>query len=290
MNTVWRYRSYLLVFVLVLACCAVWVGVASATPSGKLKVAVMDVGQGDSIYVESPTGVEVLVDSGPDDTVLQDLPAVMPFFDRSLDAVVETHPDADHIAGFVDLLKRYSVGDFIEPGITKDTITAKTLEKEIDQEKIPRVIARRGMWLDLGGGARLNVLFPDYDVTHINQDADNDGGIVAHLVYGNTSVLLMADVSNVVENHLMQVASTSELQSTILKVGHHGSKTSTGDAFVAEVSPSVAVISDGRHNKYGFPKQETLDTLAKHNVQTLRTDQEGTIEFESDGNSFTRVK
>ncbi len=136
------------------------------------------------------------------------------------------------------------------------------------------------------GGARLNILFPDFDTSTLAADQANEGAIVAHLVYGDTSVLLMADAPMDIEDHLMAVGSSTDLKSNILKVGHHGSAGSTGDAFVSEVSPSVAIISLGKNNKYGFPKQVTLDTLAAHNIKTLRTDLEGTIEFVSDGKEF----
>ena len=151
------------------------------------------------------------------------------------------------------------------------------------------------MWLDLGGlpgqgRARLEILFPDFDVSHIDQKADNDGGIVAHLVYGKTSVLLTADTSTVVEDHLMQISPASDLKSDILKVGHHGSRFSSEDAYVTEVDPSIAIISVGAHNTYGHPTKQTLDTLASHNIEVHRTDQEGTLVFTSDGQMFTRVK
>ncbi|HWB34245.1 MAG TPA: hypothetical protein VG753_02935, partial [Candidatus Paceibacterota bacterium] len=194
----------------------------------------------------------------------------------------------EQITGFVDLLKRYAVGDVIEPGIPQPTLTAQTLEKEIDTEHIPRVLARRGMWLDLGGGARLDILWPDFDASTLTPDEANEGCIVAHLVYGAMSMIFMCDAPMDVENSLMAFGSTTELKSDILKVGHHGSAGSTGSDFVSKVDPEVAIISLGKNNRYGFPKQVTLDTLASHNVQVLRTDQEGTIEFVSDGNSFVR--
>jgi competence protein ComEC len=283
-----RYFSYLVLIALILITLGIWGAVLAETPRGTLTVAVMDVGQGDSIFIESPTGVQIVIDGGPDNALLRELPKVMPFFDRSLDAIIETHPDADHIAGFVDLLKRYSVGAFIEPGIPKPTITAKTLEQEVTDEKIPRHIARRGDWLDLGGGAKLQILFPDFDASKLPSDKTNEGCIVSHLAYGKTSVLLMCDAPMDVENYLMATASSTDLISDILKVGHHGSRFSSGDAFVAEVSPSVAVISVGAKNKYGHPTMQTLDTLTSHHIKILRTDQEGTIIFVSDGEKFVQ--
>lgn len=284
-----RYGVFLFVGVLAAFCALVWTLALTLPPRGVLTFAVLNVGQGDSLYIQGPTGIEVVVDGGPDNSLLQELPKVMAPFDRSLDAVIETHPDADHVAGFIDLLKRYHVGAFIEPGIQKDTQTAAALEQEIADEKIPRYIARRGMVLDLGGGAELDILFPDRDVSHINQNRDNDGGIVAHLVYGKTSVLLTADTSTVVEEHLLQIDPQS-LHSDILKVAHHGSKYSSEEAYVTAVAPRVALISVGAYNTYGHPTKETLDTLARYNVQIFRTDKDGTLIFHSDGTTFVRVQ
>ncbi len=287
-----RYIPYAIFSGLILCAVGVWVVVIAETPSGHVKVAMLNVGMGDSIYIESPTGERVLIDSGPDDSVLRALPKVMPFLSHSLDAVIETHPDSDHISGFVDLLKRYHVGAFIEPGIIKDSKTAQTLESEILDEHIPRYIARRGEVVDLGGGAELQILYPDHDVSHINQNIDNDGGVVTRLVYGSTSVLLMADVSQGVESQIIadSASSTSELTSDILKVGHHGSKTSTSEALLNLVRPQVALISVGAHNMYHLPTQDTLDRLDAAGVEVLRTDQVGTIEFASDGTHFRRIR
>lgn len=268
----------------VLAVAAVWSAVFAATPPGVLTVAVLDIGQGDSIFIESPTGAQLIIDGGPGNALLSALPAVMPVGDRSLDGIIETHPDADHISGFVDLLKRYEVDLFVEPGIAKDTATARTLEAEVASEHIPIYLARRGMWLELGGGAQLDILFPDRDVSHVKET--NDGGVVARLVYGETSVLFMADVSSKVEDRLV-LLDGSGLHSDILKVGHHGSKYSSDGSFLSAVSPAAAVISVGK-NSYGHPTAEVLSRLDAQNIETLRTDQEGTIVFVSDGEKFVR--
>ncbi|TSC68363.1 MAG: competence protein ComEC [Parcubacteria group bacterium Gr01-1014_56] len=250
----------------------------------------MDVGQGDAIFIESPTGVQIIIDGGPDNSILRELPKLMSLSDRQLDAAIATHPDADHIAGFVDLLRRYSVGVFIEPGIPKPTVVARALEKEIDTEKIPRYVARRGAWLELGHGARLDILFPDFDVSHLSSDKTNEGCIVSHLVYGNTSMIFMCDAPGSVEDYLMQISSSTELKSDILKVGHHGSRSSTGNVFLDEVDPALAIISVGARNTYGHPTGEVLGRLESYNIETLRTDQEGTIVFVSNGKEFVRTK
>jgi len=270
----------------------IWAAVYTEAPSGVLTVAMMDVGQGDAIYIESPTGVQIVVDGGPDGSLLRELPLVMPFFDRSLDAALQTHPDADHIGGFIDLLRRYEVGIFVEPGIVKTTQTALTLEQEILAAQIPRYLVRRGTLLDLGGGAVLEILYPDSDVTYMDRNASNEGGVVARLRYGETSVLLMADVSQKVETRLMELTDNpaEELQSDILKVGHHGSKTSTSQNFLSVVRPGYALISVGAKNSYHHPTEETLGRLAAVGATILRTDQEGTILFRSDGTRLWRVE
>lgn len=255
------------------------------TPRGVLTFAVMDVGQGDSLYVESPTGVQVVIDGGPDSSLLRELPKRMPYGDRTIDAVIATHPDADHVAGFVDLLRRYRVGAFIDPGISKPTATAQRLEQEVADLHIPRYLARRGMVLDLGGGARLEILFPDRDVSGLASNKVNEGGIVARLVYGESEALLMADVPVSVEDHLV-VLDGGQLQSDLLKVGHHGSKTATSDEFLSAVHPQIAIISVGANNRYGHPTAEVLNRLREYGITVVRTDLNGAVTFRSDGKNF----
>lgn len=277
------------VVALALVCAGVWSEVYAQVPqagSGVLTFAALDIGQGDALYIESPTGVQVLVDAGAGGgAVLRALPKVMPWGDRTIDAVIETHPDADHMGGMKDVLERYQVSAFISPGIEKHNATTDALAAEVEAQHLPDLVARRGMRLDLGGGARIDVLYPDQDVSGYGEKS-NDGSIVAHLVYGKTSVLLTGDLPSTVETHLMQVATSGELASDILKVGHHGSKYSTSEVFAREVNPSVAVISVGASNAYGHPAERVLDLLKQLRIKTLRTDEKGTIICKSDGASF----
>lgn len=258
-------------------------------PEVLLTFAVLDVGQGDSLYIESPTGKQVLIDGGPDDAVLVELPKVMQPFDRSIDALIETHPDADHMNGLLSVLKRYEVGAFVEPGIYKYDGVWSSIHEVLRTAQVPRYVARRGMTLDLGGGATLEVLYPDWDPAHMNPKAANNGSIVARLRYGRTSFLLMADVDAEVEKYLA-ATDPGALKSTILKVGHHGSTYSSDAYFLAEVQPSIAVISVGKRNTFGHPTAEALDRLETVGAAIYRTDQSGTLIFRSDGTKFWQVK
>ncbi len=276
------------VLLLAVVCLGIWlVALGQGRHSGVLTFAMLDIGQGDALFIEGPTGIQVLVDAGPNTgAILRALPGLMSFGDRTIDAVIETHPDADHMGGFVDVLKRYKVGAYITPGITAKTNTLiEALNRGVDAERSLIFVARAGMVVDLGGGAHLDILYPDIDVSGFGERT-NDGSIVARVVYGETEVLLTADAAFTTEARLLASASSS-LSADILKVGHHGSKSSTGEAFIAAVHPQVALISVGAKNTYGHPTEEVLDRLGAAGVPVMRTDQQGTIICTSNAVVFT---
>ena len=252
---------------------------------GVLKVSFLSIGQGDSIYVEAPNGNQMIIDGGPDGSLLDPLSEAVPFGDRSINVIMVTNPDVDHYAGFLDVLKQYSIGAVVEPGTLSGTPTHQSFQKAIFAKHIPEIVAHRGtvITLDKENGVTFTVLYPDRDVSSFTT---NDGSLVGILQYGTTKVLFTGDATQRSESIILAENSPESLKSDILKVGHHGSPTSSSDAFVSAVSPKYAVISAGKHNKYGLPKQITLDTLAAHDIQVLRTDEKGTITFISDGNSY----
>ena len=245
-----------------------------------LTFAMLNIGQGDALFVESPTGTQILIDGGPPKKILNQLSRVMSPFDRSIDAFIITNPDQDHIAGFMDILKIYKVGKIFEPGTLTDSKIYQNLKNEIKKYNIPNILAKRGMKLDIGGGAVIDILFPDRDVS---AGKTNDGSIIARLSYGNTSIILTGDATIKTEKIILGKNYPEQLRSTILKVGHHGSRTSTSPEFVKAVSPQYALISDGENNKYGHPHKETLDTLSLFGAKIFRTDLLGAIVMKSDG-------
>ncbi len=264
----------------------IWYAVGAEDRGGKMTVAFLNIGQGDGIFIESPTGNQLMIDGGPGAVVLRELGKVMPFYDRTLDMLMVSNPDKDHMGGFIDVLDSFKVRAVIEPGTVGASAEYKTLEKKIEEEHAPRIIARRGQRILLGGGAYFEVLFPDRDVSGTTT---NEGSIMGRLVYGNTSVMFTGDAPQNIEGYLDSLDGKS-LHSDVLKVGHHGSRTSSSEEFVGYVSPRVAVISDGKDNKYGHPHKETLDTLDQFGVQIVRTDLQGRIVMESDGETISIKK
>lgn len=249
-----------------------------------LTFAVLDVGQGDAIFIESPNGSQILFDAGSARKILGPLARVMSPLDRTIDVLVITNPDADHIGGFSDILKNYKVGAVFEPGTLNDSKTFQNLKEEIVRQKIPNLLARRGTRLHLGDGAIIDILFPDRDVRAWDT---NKGSVVARLSYGSTSVMLTGDSTTQTEKIILAENSALALASTILKVGHHGSRTSTSSSFVKRVAPRYAVISDGKDNNYGHPHTETLKTLNQLGAEVFRTDLLGSIIMTSDGKNET---
>lgn len=247
-----------------------------------LRVSFLDVGQGDSILIQGPTGVRMLVDGGPDRSVVRELPKLIGPLQRTIDVMIETHPDKDHIAGLADVLETYKVKNIMSPGLPSDTNVYARLVSAVESEPgIQSYLARRGMRIHLGGGAYADVLYPDHDVSRLK--ATNDASIVLRVVYGETSFMLTGDMASLIEDELVRSLPISQLRSDVLKVGHHGSKYSTSDLWLQAVSPSVAIILAGKGNTYGHPAPEVLGRIEKQGARILSTMDQGTITLVSDG-------
>ncbi len=254
-----------------------------------VKVSFLDIGQGDAIFIEAPNGNQMLVDGGPPTgALLRRLGEVMPWNDRFIDVVIATHPDQDHVGGLPELLDRYKVGVVFEPGSSADTGVYQELEKKIEEQNIKKIIARRGMRINLGDGAVFDILFPIRDVSFLET---NTSSIVGRFAYGSTTVMFTGDSPESVENALVLLdkkLAVSGLESDILKAGHHGSRTSSGELFVRQVDPDIAILSVGKNNRYGHPNKEVVDRFNNLGIEMIRTDEEETITFVSDGRNFVR--
>lgn len=272
----------LLLLILFVSNFFIWYAVAYEDRGGILTVAFLDVGQGDAIFIEAPNGNQIIMDGGPDRSVLRELSKIMPFYDRSIDMLIVTNPDTDHYAGFIDVLKNYEVGQVLEPGTYSPSATYKEFEKDVALEPADRTLARRGMKIVLDENVYIEILFPNQDVSNFST---NDGSMIARLVYKDVSYMLTGDTTQKMERYVLAVSGKS-IKSTVLKVAHHGSRTSSGESFVKAVAPKFSVISAGRNSKYGHPHKETLDTFSKLKIPVFGTYEKGMIMTRTDGESI----
>ncbi|MFB0545793.1 MAG: DNA internalization-related competence protein ComEC/Rec2, partial [Anaerolineae bacterium] len=283
----WRYLTEHLptkatILALAVIATLVWMG-GFSLPDGYLHVVFFDVGQGDSIFIRSPRGCQILIDGGPSPpTLLSALGKEMPFWDRSLDLVVMTHPDDDHIGGLVPVLERYRVEQVLEPDLPCDSALCDRWQALLEERTIPVQIARRGMWVNLEEGLWMEVLHPPSELLTGTGADDNNNSIVLRLVYGKASFLLTGDLEEEGERDLL--ASDQQLSGTVLKVSHHGAKAGTTGVFLQAVQPQLAIISVGQQNRFGHPAAETLKRLA--GIETLRTDEQGSVKVVTDGERY----
>lgn len=257
-----------------------WWQISNNPNKDKLQISFLNVGQGDAVLIETPNGMQTIIDTGPNAKILEELNKRIHFFDQTLDAVILTHPDLDHIGGTVDLFNAYEIPILIFATSTKQTDATEEIEK-INVER-REVNAGDVIMLDANKNIYLEVLHPDNSYMSVDS---NDQSIVAKLVFNEICFILTGDASKEVEMKLIQKYGT-QLDCEVLKVGHHGSHTSTEEKFVGFVSPEYAIISAGKDNKFGHPHKETLDTLSKFNIQIKNTAESGTVTFVSDGVSL----
>lgn len=282
----WLKRHPLLFIVSVLFVADALLLAASFTHErGVLRVSFLSVGQGDAVFVEAPNGNQLLYDAGPPSgAVLRALGEVLPFWDRSIDVAVFSHPDMDHIGGFLDVFDRYKVAVVLEPGASSTNGVWAEVEHAITERSIAHVIARKGMTIDLGDGVQADILYPDRDMTSMET---NSASIVLRIRYGETSFLLSGDLPKNLEEYEVSVYG-DQLHADVLKLGHHGSHTSSSEVWLRAVAPDVAIVSAGKGNRYGHPHQDVLALLEKLHIPYLITFNEGTITFSSDGKVVIR--
>jgi len=260
-----------------------WIVVFDLSKVQPLEVVFFDVGQGDSIFIENPKKQQILIDGGPGSAILEKLGKEMPFYDNVLDLIILTHPEKDHLAGLLEVLKRYKVENILWTGIIRDTPEFKQWEKEISEEKANIKIAHSIQKI-IASKTVLEILYPLENLAGQEFEDSNDTSIVSRLVFGENSFLFTGDIRKSEEKALLE--QRADLDSDILKVAHHGSKTSTSKEFVEKVFPEIAVISLGKENSYGHPHQEVLDILEDYGIKVLRTDQKGDIKIISDGKNI----
>ena len=243
---------------------------------GELRVSFIDVGQGDSEFIELPNGDTLLIDAGTNETGADVVNYIESLGYSSIDYVVGTHPHEDHIGGLDDVIRTFDVESVYMPKVTADTKTFEDVLDAVAEKGLSINTAKAGVSIVDGEDLSVKMLAPVLD----EYDNTNDYSAVIKVVYGDTSFLFTGDAEEYAEDLI-----TGDVDSDVLKVGHHGSSTSTGEAFLERVSPSYAVISCGLGNSYGHPHAETIEKLG--GIPVFRTDEMGTIVATSDGSEIS---
>ena len=265
-----------------------WQYVFGLVRNTSLKIVFFDVGQGDSAFIETPQGHQIIIDGGPTAAVLGKLGKQMPFWDKSLDLVILTHPDDDHVTGILSLLEIYNIDYFLWTGVLKDDAENKKLVKLLEKValKPTKIIFADPKTDILAGSAFFDVIYPFENLSGQKPKNTNESSIVFKLFFGKSKVLFTGDIGFSTERKLLKAGVS--LDSDVLKTAHHGSKYSSLEDFLTVVSPETAVISCGK-NSYGHPTPEVLQRLSNVGAEVLRTDQKGDITMLLDGNNITVI-
>ncbi|MEX1063950.1 MAG: ComEC/Rec2 family competence protein [Candidatus Paceibacterota bacterium] len=256
---------------------------ARAQSDGYLHIHFLNVGQGDGIFIETKEGNQILIDGGPGKKVIQELGRVMPFDDRSIDMLLLSHPHADHVSGLIEVLNRFEVDRIIESTIPYDS--AEYSEWDSVKLEVPVTQAIAGQVINIGEDATLTILYPfESGAMRTKVGSAHEYMVVARLDYGDSSVIFTGDAENDIERKL--VLAGMNLDVDFLKVGHHGSRTSTSAMFLDAVTPEAAFIQTGEDNRYGHPHSETIQRLEDYGIKYYRTDKDGPVELILDGQNY----
>jgi len=261
-----------------------WLVVFDLKRNKFLEVIFFDVGQGDAIFIETPTGHQILIDGGPSFKIVEKLAREIPFWDRSIDMIILTHPEKDHLIGLLEVLKRYKVENILWTGVVRNIPEWREWVNLIEKEKANIKIAQAGQKISCKNCQwKIEIFYPFENLNGREIEDSNNTSIVSKLTLGDLSFLFTGDISKEVEESL--ILSSFDLKSKILKVSHHGSKTSSSQKFLEKVLPEIAIISVGE-NRYGHPHREVLETLEKYGINVLRTDKKGDIKISFDGKKY----
>ncbi len=252
--------------------------------SDKLRVSFFNVGQGDSIFIQTADKKDILIDGGPDKTVIKKLGKAMPFWDRTIDLIIITHPHSDHISGLIEVIKRYKIKEIFYTGVSYNSETYAELLRQIEHNKIELIEINKQQELALSENLKLKILFPNENLREKNIENLNNTSMVVKLIYNENSFLFAADAEYEVEQILLE--DEIGLSADILKVGHQGASDSSSLEFLQKVAPQIAIISVGANNKFGHPSLRVIRRLEKLGAKVFRSDQNGDIKIIANGENY----
>ncbi len=257
-----------------------------APPPGQnvLTVAFLDVGQGDSILIRAPNSQIMLIDGGRSTNLAQQviIPKLHEWGAQQVDVLIPTHPDQDHIAGLAGVLENFPVKTAALTGQVHTTQIYERLLTDIRDKTADSIKVRTGAAIPFDPAVKIDVLNPDDQA--VASDDTNNASIVIKLTYGSTSFLLTGDAELPANKAMLDHG--FDVRSTVLKLGHHGSRTSTNEDWLRQVQPQLGIISAGKDNSFGHPHPEVIAALEKLGISYIRTDEHGTITVTSDGSTL----
>ncbi len=263
-------------------------------------------GQGDSIFVQTPFGQNIIIDGGPDQKALQEIDKILPWWDQKIDLMILTHPHDDHVSGLINILNHYKVKKIIYTGALHTSPNFLSWLEEIKKEKIDLISPLAPNSIYLGDHCVLQIFYPLESFWNKKVDNLNNTSLVIKLIYKDTSFLFAGDIEKEVEEELIQEYclpsladsdnfycqfknSKFNLRANVFKANHHGSDTSNTTKFLKAINPEIAVISVGQDNKFGHPSQRVLNRFFDMAIRVFRTDIDGVIIMESNGD-FINIK
>ena len=267
-----------------------WAKIYDLNQPQEFKVVFFDVEQGDSALIKTNLGHYILIDGGESSLILEKLSQKIPFYEKKIDLIVLTHAHADHLGGLIHVLENYHVENVLWNGVRTDTNLFDKWQRLLEEKDYNIKISEAGQRIK-SGSFFIDVLYPFKKINDEFFKDVNLSSIILRIVYNNNSFLFTGDAYHLIEQELIEMEEfcrdkTKEiecrgmtLKSDVLKVGHHGSKTSTSENFIEKVMPFIAVISSEESNRHGHPHQETLEVLKKYDIKVARTDKEGDIEI-----------
>lgn len=247
-----------------------------------LLVYFLDIGQGDATLIRTPNDQDIIIDGGPDNTLIKKLGAYLPFYDHKIETIILTHPDSDHVSGLVEVLRRYQVDRVLLTKVLSDTPSYQAFLSELEKNKINSVVINSQQKIDLGGGVFFDIFYPTENFEGKEVESTNNTSISGKLIYDNTSIMFTGDLE--IEESLLDDG--LNLKSDIYHVGHHGSNNANDLKFVSAVDPTYAIVSVGASNRYGHPQYRTLKNLQSVEAEVWRTDESGDVIFYSNGLEF----
>lgn len=272
-----RYLIVATLIIVVVALVAFWF---LYQPSNYLEFSSLDVGQGDAELIKTPNGQIILVDGGADNKVVRRLGEELPFWQKKIDLVVLTHPHDDHFIGLIDVFKRYQVTSLLITGVEYFSPGYKEFISIVQRTKT-KIFIYNGLNKFVVNGLNIESLYPLVNVANRKYDNLNNSSIILRLSYYDINFLLMGDAEVLVEQELL--ATKANLFAQVIKLGHHGSDTSSSEEFLKKVEPKVALISVGKDNEYGHPSQRILKRLERLNIKYYLTQDSGTVHLKTNG-------